>query len=369
MFFASTRSIVDLPIRHFSALSGTHLVLLVFVLSYAALVSCTGTRFRQYLQAAPQSPPRCFLTYALRTCGSAQLRTTYNRLGAIKRSSSSLDDRPTFQLDIIMATSPKKTTTSPRPRRRPRGRSGPPPPPFNARLTRATAAAENKKSPGGAKKKSPAQEKSPGGAKKNAKKTSPVKAPASAAKGQRKRKARPAAQSESPGTVTNVDKKQRALDRKAQRNETKRDKAAKAKAAHDAEVALINSPDTWAGLPSATLPAYDGMGDVNMNGLPTPTAVQQASIERLGFDWRIPPGQPVACSETRDEHGDYKLYLTLPLVGAHRIHRFVCPLCGLDLRPHSFPKHFGKGGKCEAKVLQPAVYQHVTETQKVGENV
>ena len=192
-------------------------------------------------------------------------------------------------------------------------------------------------------------------------------------------KAKAKAQTKVVSSATNVvssgkkNRKAAQIRNKAKRGKTASDNAAKAEAAHEAEVLRINSPGAWTGLPMADglLPIYGGMGDANVNGttLPPLTAKQQTAISGLGFDYRIQPGQPVACHEVRDGFGDKKLYLTLHLIGPRAIHRFVCPLCGLALRPHSFPKHFGKGGKCEAKVLQPAVYQHVTETQKVGENV
>ena len=143
------------------------------------------------------------------------------------------------------------------------------------------------------------------------------------------------------------------------------------------EVKEINSPFVWAGLPGAvpaagstqSLFVHKASGDVNMQGLPPPTALQQAAIDRNGFDYRIPPGQPVACSEVKNEFNQYQLFLTLPLEGPHAIFRMVCPLCGIALRPHSFVKHFGKGSKCAAVAHKPAVRHHGIGMQKFGEKL
>jgi hypothetical protein len=78
---------------------------------------------------------------------------------------------------------------------------------------------------------------------------------------------------------------------------------------YEDEVKDLNSPGVWVGLPGAgpvdvaTKPLFvhKESGDVVMQGLPTPTAVEQATIDRLGFGFRIPAGQPVACSEVKKQ--------------------------------------------------------------------
>ena len=105
----------------------------------------------------------------------------------------------------------------------------------------------------------------------------------------------------------------------------------------------------------------DGVGVDAFDALGDPTPVQQDGIDSLRFDWRIPVGQDVACNLAIDKKGDSQRYLTLHLTGKHRIHKFVCPDCGLALRPHSFPKH--TAAKCPARD-RPPILRHVKVVTK-----
>ena len=99
---------------------------------------------------------------------------------------------------------------------------------------------------------------------------------------------------------------------KANKERTKKEKAKKAAKAKQAAKAkstagkgAVAKDHSGSGSKVApALPVYGGHGMADMDDLNPPTELEQAAINKWGFDYRIPREQPFACSEAYDEHGE-----------------------------------------------------------------